>query len=35
MFGLIELHLIDENFYSAEELSPNYLSGEDHWRKNK
>lgn len=35
MFGLIEFALKDENFYSAEELSLNYLSGEDHWRKNK
>ena len=33
MFGLIKIALKDKNFYLAEELSPNYLSGEDHWQK--
>ena len=33
MFGLIRIALKDKNFSLAEELSPNYLSGEDHWQK--
>ena len=33
MFGLIKIALKDKNFYLADDLSPNYLSGEDHWQK--
>ena len=33
MFGLIDLAIEQKSFVGAEEVSPNYLSGEDHWKK--
>ena len=33
MFDLIDLAIEKKSYVAAEEVSPNYLSGEDHWKK--
>ena len=33
MFELIDLAIEQKSYVAAEEVSPNYLSGEDHWKK--
>ena len=33
MFELIDLAIEKKSYVAAEEVSPNYLSGEDHWKK--
>ena len=33
MFNLIDKAIKDKLYSSAEKISPNYLSGEDHWKK--
>ena len=33
MFELIDLAIEKKSYVAAEKVSPNYLSGEDHWKK--
>ena len=33
MFDLIDFAIKQKSYVDAEEISPNYLSGEDHWKK--
>ena len=33
MFNLIDTAIKDKLYSSAEKITPNYLSGEDHWKK--
>ena len=35
MFKLIDLAIEQKSYVAAEEVSPNYLSGEEQWQKAK